>query len=103
MKNDLTFKEARDLARYFLGPDVETFHGGPNSVSLFRGSCLLGAGHNWRAAFRAAGVKWPAGPQYVAKGRKVMLGSEARAEACSNTFANTIATALNAHDRGTND
>lgn len=98
MKSDLTCNQARDLARYLLGADVDTT-ATPNSCAIMRGSTVVGIGYKWRDAFRSADVKWPARPQYVAKGRKVMLGSEARAEACSNTFANTIATALNAHDR----
>lgn len=102
MKNDLTWQQARDLAHHLLGRDVEPM-ATPNSCSLHRGHMLLGVGYNWRAAFRMAGAKWPSRPQYVAKGRTVMLGADAKAEACSNTFANTIATALNAHDRGTND
>lgn len=98
MKDDLTFDQARDLARYLLGPDVHPMNSGLKSVALFRGSTLLGAGHNWRAAFRSAGAKWPARPAYISKGRTVMLGPDAKAEACSNTFAARIAAALNEYD-----
>lgn len=96
---DFTEAQANDLARYFLGPGWRAELTGAikgNWYSL-EGPHQLIEGDSWREVFRAAGVKLPLRPQYVAKGTSVMFGATAICTTPSNTLAKRIAAALNNH------
>lgn len=97
--NRLTLSQAQDLARYYLGPEFTADEWG-NACCVLRASDrhILGSGSGWREAFRNAGVKLPARPQFVAEGNVIMLGGRQIAiTPLSNTWARRIARALNNH------
>jgi hypothetical protein len=99
-KDDFTLDQANDLARYFLGPDWQAGYFSPDrhgDMLYLEGPHTLLEGGSWRDLFRAAGVRLPLRPQYVARGTSVMFGATAICTAPSNTLAKRIAASLNAH------
>lgn len=95
--NELTTDQANDLARHLLGPGWRA-EGSSAGCYLFNGNNPKSGGGTWRAAFRSAGVNWPARPQFVAIKDRVMLRGECVAVACSITFARRAANALNEYE-----
>lgn len=98
---DFTEAQATDLARYFLGPDWRAEHrigvGRTHLGYTLTNPRQIIDADSWREVFRAAGVKLPLRPQYVAKGTSVMFGATAICTTPSNTLAKRIAAALNNH------
>lgn len=108
--NDLTVPQAQDLAHYFLGPDfaatccekvvgrtcyLHRHHSGGSSPTIATGS-------TWREVFRAASVKLPYRPRFIARDRAVLNSADPVATAVSATMARRISNALNEYEPGRN-
>lgn len=93
-QTEFTIAQAKDVARYFLGPGwhVDRTRDG---VCILSDPSVVYRNAGWRGVFRDAGVILPLRQKFSADGLRVMNGAQAACTAVSNTMAKRIAAALN--------